>query len=211
MFAAKVVLDSISPAGKRLISLEFTQPRFVHAEFMTHRDRARNAASSRAIPWEKKLEDGTLAPNCMKHMIMTDPVIPIRFGREAKGMQQGEDVLSSEDTEKATAIILRMRDQCVAGAEELAALGLHKSICNRYTEPWMWITVLTTATEWNNLFRLRVHPMAEIHFQTCMRMARDAIRQSKPTVLKVGDWHLPYIHLEDVLSSNETERLIGNF
>lgn len=189
-FSAKVVLDSISPAGKRLISVEFTQPRFVHSEFMTHRDRGRNAASSRAIPWER-----------MKKMIIDDPVIPLRFGLESKGMQQGEDVLSPENEARAKQIILRMRDQCVNGAEELAALGLHKSICNRYTEPWMWITVLTTATEWSNLFRLRCHPMAEVHFQTAMLMVRQVIRVSRPRLLPVGAWHLPYLNADEYSQS----------
>jgi len=53
-FAAEVVLDSINPDRQRLCSVLATYPRFIHAEIMTHRDRARNAASSRAIPWKAK-------------------------------------------------------------------------------------------------------------------------------------------------------------
>lgn len=182
MFSAKVILDSIGPNGKRLISVEATYPRFIHSEFMTHRDRARNAASSRAIPAAK-----------LRKMVTDDPVIPIRFGREVKGMQQGEGVLSERDQAIAEEIIRKMREMCVAGSAALSKLGLHKSICNRYIEPWMWITVLTTATEWKNFFRLRCHPMAEPHFEKIANMIRDAISASEPTKLPEGAWHTPYV------------------
>ena len=47
---AKVVLDSTCN-GKRLITIECKYWRAIHSEIMTHRDRARNAMSSRAIPF----------------------------------------------------------------------------------------------------------------------------------------------------------------
>lgn len=37
MIAATVILDSISPLGYRLAALKLRYPRFIHAEFMTHR------------------------------------------------------------------------------------------------------------------------------------------------------------------------------
>ena len=47
---ARIVLDSISPAGDRLTTMEVRMHRFVLAEFNTHRVFSRNSASSRAIP-----------------------------------------------------------------------------------------------------------------------------------------------------------------
>ena len=44
-FDAKVLADSQSPAGYRLTTLEATFPRFVLAEFNTHRVFSRNSAS----------------------------------------------------------------------------------------------------------------------------------------------------------------------
>jgi hypothetical protein len=44
MIEAKIILDSISKAGARLTTFELTYPRFIHAEFMTHRMLSRNAA-----------------------------------------------------------------------------------------------------------------------------------------------------------------------
>lgn len=37
MFQAKILKDSLNPIGNRLTTMELTYPRFIHAEFMTHR------------------------------------------------------------------------------------------------------------------------------------------------------------------------------
>ncbi len=177
-FCCRIILDSVAPCNKRLTTVEIRYPRFIHSEIMTHRDRARNAASSRAIPWPK-----------MMAAITDDPVIPIRFGSEQKGMQTGGEI---DNPAEARDVWLRARDAAVVYAEMLAKLGVHKSICNRLTEPFMWITVVMTATEWENFFRLRCHPDAEIHFQKIAGMIRDAMRTSSPRPLAAGEWHRPY-------------------
>lgn len=204
-FMARVLLDSVSPDGLRLSSVLMTYPRFIHAEIMTHRDRARNAASSRAIPWRKakpgKNIDGIpvlycqedLIDNCMAKMILTDPVVPIVWGREQSGMQTGGS-LPDHQAQVATKIWLEARDQMIEAADKLAAMGVHKSLCNRLTEPWMWITVIMTATEWRNFFRLRVHPDAEVHFQRVAGMIRTELAASEPTRLRYGEWHMPFLH-----------------
>lgn len=182
-FEVKIIKDSISPAGQRLTTITATYPRFIHSEIMTHRDRARNAASSRAIPWPK-----------MMAAITQSPVIPIRFGSEQKGMQTGCEIANPDVAQE---VWLRARDYAVTFAQQLADLGVHKSICNRLTEPWMWITVVMSATEWKNFFRLRCHQDAEIHFQRIAEMIRDAINSSAPERRAAGEWHLPFSSPED--------------
>jgi hypothetical protein len=182
-FQVKIIADSISAADKRLTTITATYPRFIHAEILTHRDRARNSASSRAIPWPK-----------MMAAINENPVIPIRFGSEQKGMQTGGDI---DRPDLAETVWLEARDYAVKAAQQLANLGVHKSICNRLTEPWMWITVVMTATEWNNFFRLRCHPDAEIHFQKIAGMIREAMKLSVPARKNFGEWHLPFTVPED--------------
>lgn len=186
-FRCRVILDSLAatPHAKRLTTLELTYPRFIHSEVLTHRDRARNSASSRAIPWNK-----------MKANILDNPVVPIRWGSEQKGMKTGEEV-SADDQTKATMVWLRVRNACLEGAQELHDLGIHKSLVNRLTEPFMWITVLMTATEWKNFFRLRCHEDAEIHFQRIAGMALEAMTLSKPKLLELNNWHLPLILEEE--------------
>lgn len=183
MFKAEVICDSVAPCGERLTTVVATYPRFIHSEIMTHRDRERNAASSRAIPWTS-----------MMLAIEDNPVIPIFWGSEAKGMQTGGEI---DDPEAAERIWLEARDSAVMYAKQLAELGVHKSLVNRITEPWMWITTVMTATAWNNFFRLRCHPDAEIHFQKIAGMTRDAIYASTPQRLRAGDWHLPFWDNED--------------
>lgn len=181
-FEVKLIADSVAPCGKRLTTITAKYPRFIHSELLTHRDRARNSASSRAIPWPK-----------MMAAIQDEPVIPIRWGSEQKGMQTGGEI---DNPEEATRIWLAARDSAVLTAQLLAELGVHKSLCNRITEPWMWITVVITATEWNNLFRLRCHSDAEIHFQKIAGMIQDALTASSPRELPAGYWHLPFV--EDI-------------
>lgn len=174
-FDCKVIADSIWNT-KRITTLECTYPRFIHAEIMTHRDRARNAGSSRAIPWRTMCE-----------RITNNAVVPIYWGSERKGMQTGGQI---SEIEEAQQIWLEARDNALRSAQQLADLGVHKSLCNRLTEPFMWITIVMTATNWRNFFKQRCHPDAEIHMQKIAEMMRYAIDQSTPTRRSV---HLPYV------------------
>ena len=67
---AKSVLSSVSPDGVRIDTLLLRYPRFIHSEFMTHRQFSRNASSSRAIPVERLIAD-----------VERDPAMPIFWGR----------------------------------------------------------------------------------------------------------------------------------
>lgn len=187
-FYAKIITDSKTIFNNRLTTMEVRYPRFIHSEILTHRDRARNSASSRAIPWPKMME-----------RIENEPVIPIRFGSEQKGMQTGGEI---NDVETARKVWLEARNDAVKHAKKLADLGVHKSICNRLTEPFMWITVVMTATHWQNLFRLRVHEDAEIHFQKIAGMMKDALSASEPKVVEFGNWHLPYVDMDTIRDVN---------
>ena len=72
---AKVVAHS-EYAGTEIHTLELKYPRFIHAEFMTHRVFSRNASSSRAIPTDKLLKQ-----------IAEYPAMPIHWGKNQPGMQ----------------------------------------------------------------------------------------------------------------------------
>jgi hypothetical protein len=229
-FSARVILDSVAPNGRRLTTMEWTYPRFIHAEFMTHRDRARNSASSRAIPFEQ-----------MVQTVSADPVVPLYWQQEGGGMQGSGDVPEAlrplaldiwkkarEDAATHAAALRNIEDtarswlrysvdepfspymQYELTSEEHQAVKawlmsldrnresyepvkVHKTLPNRLVEPWMWITVLTTATEWSNLWRLRCHPDAEVHFQKIAGMAREAYEKSEPHWCGAGEWHLPLV------------------
>lgn len=182
-FSAKVLADSTNQCGNRLTTMELTYPRFIHSEVMTHRMFSRNAASSRAIPVEKMIEQ-----------VEKNPVIPIHWGKAQKGMQAYE-VLDEGDAEDCRKEWLLAKKQCVAAVTGMVAVGLHKQIANRLLEPWMWITVIVTGNEgaWNNFFALRCHHEAEPHIQKIAGMARSARNTSVPQKLEDGQWHLPLI------------------
>jgi thymidylate synthase ThyX len=224
-FDAKVLADSVSPAGHRLTTLEATFPRFVLAEFNTHRVFSRNSASSRAIPIAKQLR-----------RVLEDPYVPIEFGSNQPGMQAGP-ALEGGKREAAEAEWLRARDDAVrrvlslvtdpeAAAGDLIAtleqvedatrtkqrpeawLNVHKQVANRLLEPFMWHTVIVTATEWENFWNLRCHPDAQPEIRLIAERMRDAFEASRPTALAEGEWHLPLVRPEDREEGTSTEDLI---
>lgn len=133
----------------------------------------------------------------MLENIKNDPALPVWWGKNQSGMQAREE-LDFSDKEKAIKLWLEARDQMVAKAEEMAALGVHKQIANRLTEPWMFITVLLTATEFEHWFSLRSHPDAQPEIKWVSDDMFGQYKNSIPWHLGAGDWHLPLINGEDI-------------
>lgn len=184
-FNAKILLDSMHPEGdSRLTTFEITFPRFILAEFNTHRMLSRNAASSRARPTIKLIQE-------VKH----DPYIP-NFELNQPGMQSSTP-MEEEHADLSRKIWLVGRDRAVEVVENLLLLKGHKQFINRPLEPYMWATVITSATDWTNFFALRCHNDAQPEFRTVARMMYKLYKQSKPTTVDYGDWHLPLIFEED--------------
>lgn len=178
---ATVIVDSISESGKRLTTMVWRYPRFIHSEVMTHRVFSRNAASSRAIPIQKMLEQ-----------VRNDPALPIFWGKNQPGMKSAEELVGSE-RERTEYSWLQARDEAIGWAECLSDIGLHKQIANRILEPWMWMTTIVTATEWANFYYLRRHPDAQPELKALADAAYAAHTASKPTLLTEGQWHLPFL------------------
>lgn len=179
--SAKILADSMSPNGVRLTTLEVVMPRIVLAEFNTHRMLSRNSASSRAIPVEKMLK-----------RVEENPYIPSEWGANQKGMQAGEEV-EEDAADEAVQVWLMARDEAVSRAEELLSVGIHKQLTNRLLEPFMWHTVIVTATEWDNFFNLRCHPHAHPDIRIVAEKMREALHASEPRKLDYGEWHLPLV------------------
>lgn len=187
--SAIILADSLHPNGSRLTTFQLRYPRFIHAELMTHRMFSRNASSSRAIPVAKFLS-----------AMREEPAMPEVWYKNKPGMQ-GTELMTEAEVKQAKAIIGIMRDTCAAGIDALDKLGLHKQTANRYGEPWHHISVIISGTEWANFFALRDHPDAQPEFGILARKMREVYDANKPTALKDGQWHLPYItpsELEDL-------------
>lgn len=181
MIEAKVIEDSIYEGGQRLTTMQLKYQRFLHPEFMTHRVFSRNASSSRAIPVAKMLQQ-----------VYEDPAMPVEWGKNQPGMQARE-LLSAEDTESAKSSWLLAAKLAAGAAEALMETGVHKQITNRLLEPFQWIHVVVTATDWDNFFALRDHPDAQPEIRELARAMKAAMAASTPRVLGFGEWHLPYL------------------
>lgn len=183
--SAKVICDSVSDDGHRLTTLEVTMHRFVLAEFNTHRVFSRNSASSRAIPVRKIID-----------RVLTDPAVPLSWPSEKSGMQGGEP-LSGDHAQAAEEMWLSARDEAVAAARRLMDLGVHKSIANRLLEPFMWHTVIVSATNWDNFWGLRLSPLAQREISAAAFAMKSAYDKSQPQPLTQGEWHLPYLRPDE--------------
>jgi len=178
--SAKIVADSISSVnGKRITTFELEYPRFIHSEFMTHRLFSRNAASSRAIPVEKVIEQ-----------VEDNPAMPIHWGINQPGMQADDE---HEDIESCKGAWKEFAGAVCDTAEVFNEQKLHKQIVNRILEPYQFIKVVLTATEYDNFFWLRCHSDSQPEIREladCMYKAR---QQNIPQELDPGEWHVPYV------------------
>jgi thymidylate synthase ThyX len=196
-YCARVLLDSVSPARVRLTTLEVTFPRFVLSEFNTHRTFSRNSASSRAVPTTKLLDK-----------VEKDPVLPLEWGRNKAGMS-ANDVLSPHEEEEAKRIWLSARDAALEHARRLLALKVHKQELNRVLEPFLWHTVIVTATEWENFFALRCAPTAQPEIRAAAERMRDALAASTPREVGYGHWHLPLVQNDERGLDLESQKKIS--
>lgn len=182
-FSARVLLDSISPAGARLTTMEVTFHRFILPEFNTHRAFSRNAASSRAIPIKKVIA-----------RVRDDPAMPVFWGKNQSGMAAREEI-GEAARGRAQAEWERALANALESAERLARpeIDLHKQLVNRILEPFSWITVIVSATEWANFFTQRCHPDAQPEIHHLAELMLAAYRASAPRETLPGGWHLPLI------------------
>ena len=227
LISAEVVADSLNQYGERLTTLKLVFPRYVLAELNTHRLFSKNSASSRAIPFKK-----------MVAQVMEAPFIPIAWQKDHKGMQ-GSEYLNLEKSDYAKRDWLDAKRFAVDVAQRMHKTGVTKQLCNRLLEPFLYHTVLLTASHFDNFFELRApryktedgkifkskkdflydkdskdtsnkftrpnelewlllnEGQADIHIMDLAEKMWDAMNESKPKQLEVGQWHLPMIEIEE--------------
>ena len=185
---AEMILDSIYPTTCRASTLMVTMPTYVLAEFNKHRVFESNTSSSRAIPTSKLLEQ-----------VRNDPVIPIHWGINQAGMEAKEEEV---DVEEATKIWGWAVESVCVYSEALAMLGLHKQVTNRPLAPFMWSTVIVTATEWDNFFAQRLAKDADPMMQRVAKEMYDALAFSIPVERKV---HLPFVSDRELAKYTQEE------
>lgn len=189
---AKIILDSISPDGIRLTTIQLRYPRMVHADFLTHRLFSRNGRSSRAVPFSV--------------LVKEEPYTPF-FMKNKPGMVASEG-MPAIDRKTAELIWQNAAAQCQEAAKQLADLGVHKQWVNRMLEWFGYIDVLVTSTEWANFMALRDEAGAQPEIQDIAKAIKEAMEGSEPEHLPIGEWHMPYIQHEDW---NESVKIADNY
>lgn len=188
--AAKVVAHSyVEATGAELATWEATFPRVILAEFNTHRrastddgwwSASSNAASSRAVPVRKMLEE-----------VKADPYIPV-FQKAQPGMS-GKDTMDTEFLRVMLQSWLSSRDYACRSAEAMLDAGSHKTVPNRLLEPFAMTTVVVSMTDIDNFMGQRNSPQADPSMRELAAVMENALDDSTPRLLDIGEWHLPYL------------------
>lgn len=193
-YKVKVLADSISPDGVRLATVAYQGPRPVLPELNTHRALSRNAESSRAIPFDKKLAQ-----------VFANPYFPAdlpdgELMGESKGMQ-ASGTLSEQDKKWGQAEYRAAAESAVRHAKVMVNHGFHKQDVNRLLEPFAYTRGVVSSTELANFFALRCDWRAYPPFRFLARCMWVALSRSVPKPVDWGGWHLPFIADADLSES----------
>lgn len=185
---------------ENLWTFELTYPRYIHSEFMTHRVFSRNASSSRAIPVKRMVEQ-----------VRENTVIPPKVFMNQKGMV-GETEADPVTTTAFHVLWEEAAENACKTAEMMERLGIHKQHINRILEPFQYIKVIVTATDWYNFFVLRLAPDAQPEMRELANAIYDEMNRyhnKAVGVLELDKEHtvvsLPYVTDEDVKEIGKEE------
>jgi len=172
---ARILLDSLSPAGKRITTFETLMPMHAWVHLLTHRMLSRNLQSSRAIPTSKLMGRANFVPEY--------------WGKNVKGMQPDGQLLGLR---KLTARLVWNAAQTHAklAARILGYLGLHKETTNRVLTPYILVKGIVTATELDNFFKLRLDPHAQYDIRMIATQMQLAMNDSTPVERYI---HAPFL------------------
>lgn len=178
MISARVELDSINPGGVRLTTMVLRLPRCLLAQLNKHRAFSSSAMSMRAVPTRKLLSQALLRPFVLSWTAN-------RPGMTGTPLTGWRSFAASVAWRLASAL-------CCLTSVTLWALGVHKQNANRVLEPFLYVDVVVSATEWENFFSLRCEDRAQPEMRELAMCMLGAYRDSRPQLLAWGDWHAPF-------------------
>ena len=184
---AKMIEDTINPdTGVRISSIQICLPRMILAEFNTHKVIIKNFSSSRAIP-----------SKVLREQVWHTPFTPVYWGTNQKGMSAAEEL---KGYKKILAVLTwRLASKLAVGVHYLLEkVGVHKQTCNRVLEPFLTVTGLATATEWQNFLKLRLSENAQPEIQELAKCIKFVLDNSTPRKATDAEpFHFPYLTEED--------------
>jgi len=187
----EIVLKSINTLnGAKMMALRCRYPRIIHAEVKTHSQLKTNSASSRAVPVK-----------AMNESILNDIAMPVRFGANQGGMQDKGVEHDGRVYHPSHMVNFNGRnawqvvaDEAVGWSDALDEAGYHKQVCNRLTEPFQWMNVVMSGSEWANFLWLRCDEDADPTLQVLADLCLQAYLHDSWDELGEGDWHLPFVY-----------------
>jgi hypothetical protein len=198
MFTAKVLLDSVGPGGNRLTTMEFTIPKPWNGEFNTYCMFARNSASTRAIPFPKQVD-----------RMLADSYVPNKWPLEGKGMAASGYETDRRTVAELECAWLAAREEALNWARVLVdKYHIHNQLAGRLLELWQFHTVIVTGDEgtYANFYYQRRDEGAAPEIRESADTMWTAYKNSTPSALSAGEWHMPLLRHEDY---KETSVLAG--
>ena len=162
-------------------------PKILLQELNTHRQLVRNCGSSRAIPTKTVIEK-----------VRKDSYIPT-FTVNQPGMT-GELADTALNTD-AEVLWLNALDEAIKYSEALQKEGIHKQDANRLLEPFEYVDLVLSGTEWENFFKLRCAFDTQPAFKFIAQRCKLLLELDTPDILAPGEWHIPF---DDFYTNNHT-------
>jgi len=131
---------------------------------------------------------------------MNDVAMPVRFGANQGGMQDRGtehdgvvDIPLAWDGYSGRGAWCNAANTAIEISNALSDAGYHKQICNRLTEPFQWMDVIMSGSEWANFFWLRCDEDADPTLQVVADLCLQAYLHDSWDELGDGDYHLPFV------------------
>ena len=184
----KIIADSQYHFGTRLTTFQVKYWRPILSEVNTHRAFSRNAASSRAMSFTKRCDQ-----------VRENLFVPAHWNAEQKGMIGGDEFsddvkeIINADIQKLANATANYLEELNGKIERITGKSIHKQYLNRYLEPFVPVTQLISATDWDNFFDLRIKPDAQPEIYDVARKMNELLTTNTPHNLDFNQWHLPYV------------------
>lgn len=150
-------------------------------EIERHRVLSFCSGSSRAMP-----------AKLFRAQVRNEPFVPGYWGKNQGGMQAREELTGWRKAWNIRVWLLA-RWAAILASWCFEKMWLHKQLANRVLEPWLWVDLVVSSTEWNNLWLLRDHPDAQPELQAVVKMMKGLYERGEPKKLEPGEWHLPFV------------------
>ena len=181
----QILADSISEEGKRLTTFQLKFWRPILPELTRHRIMSFSVKSSRATPVQKYIDE-----------IKAKPWGPRFWGLNQKGMVPGLEVDDKVQNICKYIWTTSAESACLM-ADSLNKMQIHKQVCNRLLEPYMYTEVVVSATDWANFWKLRIANDAQAEIYDLAVEMKNQYDTSIPVKLPNGEFHLPYVTQEE--------------